>query len=161
MSEFGNFLGHTIRTSGITGKEMAARLGADPSQVSRWVRGGPGVNVETLAKIVMGVSEKPEVRAGLLEAYFRDQALPEMKAWVRVTAPGKKAQRMQEAAEGVHGVGSLGAALEEVIKRLATPTETVRALREVLEAMPGHKALEDLIQELAAFTRDALRDKAG
>jgi hypothetical protein len=56
----------------------------------------------------------------------------------------------------LYGNKSLGAQLEETIRRLATPTATVKAIREVLEAMPGHKSLEDLVQELAAFTRDAL-----
>lgn len=158
MSAFGNFLKAAIQNSGLSNKEMAARIGADPSQISGWVTGRrPGVNHETLAKIVVGVSDDPAVRAGLLEAYFRDQALPEMKDWVRVTAPGKKSHRLQEETEGTYGSKSLGAQLDEVIRRLATPTATVEALREVLEAMPGHKALEDLVQELAAFTRDALR----
>lgn len=155
MSEFGNFLGAAIKSSGASGKEMAARIGADPSQVSGWVTGKrPGVNPETLAKIVSGISDDPKVRAGLLEAYFRDQALPEMKEWVRVSAPTKKGSRVEEETYGRRPdeITELAATL----RRLALPTSVVQSLQEIVTAMPGHTSLQDLVEELAAFTRDAL-----
>jgi transcriptional regulator with XRE-family HTH domain len=159
MSEYGNFIKRVIERSGQPAYEFAARMGLDPTHLSAFIRGRRvGVNIETLAKMVQGISEDPAIRAGLLEAYFRDQALPEMREWVRVTPPSRKGKRLKEETEGTYGSKSLGAQLEETISRLATPTETVRALREVLEAMPGHKALEDLVQDLAAFTRDALSE---
>jgi transcriptional regulator with XRE-family HTH domain len=154
MSEFGNFLRDAIKASGNTNKEMAARIGADPSQISGWATGKrPGVNPETLAKIVNGISDDPTVRAGLLEAYFRDQALPEMKEWVRVTAPGRKARARED--EGRYGNDQI-AQLEKTLRRLALPTPVVESLQAIVTAMPGHTSLQDLVEELAAFTRDAL-----
>lgn len=156
MSEFGNYIKAVIDRGTQPGYEYAAQMGLDPSQLSGFIRGRrSGCNIETLAKMVQGISEDPAVRAGLLEAYFRDQALPEMKNWVHVSPPGKKGRVEEEAGYGrADEITDLAATL----RRLALPTPVVRSLQEIVTAMPGHTSLQDLVEELAAFTRDALAD---
>jgi transcriptional regulator with XRE-family HTH domain len=154
MSEYGNFIKGVIERSGQPAYEFAAKMGLDPTHLSAFIRGRRvGVNIETLAKMVQGISEEPAVRAGLLEAYFRDQALPEMKDWVLVIPPGKKG-RVQEEAE--YGSADEVAELAATLRRLALPTPVVRSLQQIVTAMPDHSSLQDLVEELAAFTRDAL-----
>jgi len=152
MSNLGNFLQAHLDQLHIPGYELAARMGIGPTHLSRFISGSSrGCNPETLAKMVAGISDDRTVQAGLLEAYFRDQALPEMREWVRVTPPG----RVREDA-GNGGTRDDVDRLCSLLRQLALPTDVVRALHAVASAMPDHTALQELVMDLAEFTKDAL-----
>jgi len=155
MSYLGNFLQTHIEKSGKTSREISALLSLDPSQLSGFVSGRrPSCNIETLGKMVSGISEDASVRAGLLEAYFKDQVPDsEMKSWVSVAPPFHTIEDPPN--YGLDEVEQLA----QMLRRLALPTSIIRAMMKITEAMPDHDALRDLVLDLGEFTEEALTPK--
>lgn len=152
MSNFGNFLEDAVKASGQTGREMSARMGIDPSQLSGFITGKrPSCNPETLAKIVSGVSDDHAVQAGLLQAYLRDQTLPEMREWVNVLPPNVLTDEPPK-----YGRDEIEL-IVFTLRRLALPKPIPRAILRIIQAMPGHEALQDLIIDLADFAEEVLK----
>lgn len=163
MSNLGNFLAAQIEKDGGTSRDMAARLGLDPSQLSGFVSGNrPSCNTSTLAKMVEGISDDPTVRCKLLEAYFRDQTAPEMRDWIHVDPHASTAATVLRETTGTYRTGFTPPPedpldqLIAVLRELAIPTAIIRALTIVIRAVPDHTALGDLLRELGEFTNDAL-----
>lgn len=155
MSEFGNYLRSVIKRSGKPAYEFAARMGVGDTHLSAFVRGRRvGVNSETLAKMVAGISDDPHVQAGLLEAYFKDLALPEMKDWVSVFPPSRLIETPP-----IYGPKDDAERIALLLRRLALPTAVVTALFKLIETMPDRDALQDLVIDLAEFAEDALQPK--
>lgn len=153
MSLLGNFIAEEIKRQKIEDGEMAAKLGLGKSHLSQIKRGiRPSLNDETLAKLVHHISDDPTVRAGVLQAFLRDRALPDMKDWINVSPPHGSG-RVKEETPAVYGDPIKK--VEQQLRALALPTKTVESLSTIIAALPSYDHLQELVNELASFTHDA------
>lgn len=84
------FLDRLIDQTGILPKELASRLGIVKSHLSHIFSGKRrSFNYETVAKMVAGVSEDPEIQGEFLKSYLLDQCTDENRALIHIQVAGK------------------------------------------------------------------------
>lgn len=158
MSAIGNFLTTELDRTSVTGIDLAARMGIDRTQFSRLLNGRvTSCNVETLAKMVQGVSEEPGVRAAFLQAYFRDQCLTRYKPWVSVDPEGPSSLLREEPARySAPRTPDPEAALLAELRALHLPHKVLEALMDIARFIPGRHKFRVVIEDLGNFARGEL-----
>lgn len=152
MSAIGNYLTRYLKQTGEYGYEVANRMAIPTSHFSGFKNGHiTNMNPETLAKMVIGISDDPTVRAGLLHAYFQDQTLPEFKPWIHVVPDTRHATTMQEDSPERDAPDDI-ARLAATLRVLHLPTHLITALQKLVVALPENAGIEAVILGLAELT---------
>lgn len=159
MSEFGNFIAAQTKAQKITGRDLAARMGIDSTHFSQFLNGRRvSCNVETLMKMALGVSSDDAVRAGLLEAYFRDQCLDRFKTWVSVDPQREGAASvLREAAPEPPYTPPI--VLQRTVAELRLSYKVVEALIAIARAVPGRHKFRAVVEDLGRFAQTDLLDR--
>lgn len=153
MSEFGTFLENHMDQQEITTVKLAADMGIDPTLISGFTNNRRlSCNVETLMKMVKGISQDEKVRAGLLEAYFRDQCLEAYKDWINVDpANGPDPRPIKRVMDGEdHALDDLVYELQ----LLRLPNAVLRALRDIARRVPEQPTFRVVVENMAELARE-------
>jgi hypothetical protein len=157
MSRLGNYVTAQIEREKAAGKpttakSMAHRMGIKGSMLSRFQNDpNRGLHPKTLAKMVRGISDDPEIQAGLLAAFLEDQLAagatltPEVSQLVFVQL-SKRATRTTE--EPDRRYGGQYERLSKVAAAAALDTRSLRAIETIIagcrDSVPFRRSVRDL-----------------
>jgi PAS domain S-box-containing protein len=166
MSAFGTFLENELERQKKSGGELAAAMGIDGSLLSGFINNRRrSCNVETLMKMVRGISPDENVQAALLEAYFRDQCLEKYKPWIKVDPESPYAATViQETPRSSNGDGAAGdpiGQLAATLRALRLPNPVVRSFADIAQYLPGKHKFRVVLEDLGKFAREELQRAPG
>ncbi len=132
MTHLGKFFERQKRENGITGKELGFRMHVDPTLISRAIkgeRGGEALEIDTIIRMIAGVSQKQRVKDELVQAILldiRDKCHGADKENILIVFAGEPTCRVQEESPRedrlsvLNKAASDGALSDNEIRKVAT-----------------------------------------
>ena len=76
-----------FKTSGISQKELAEKIGKDPARVSKWLRGDDNMTLRTMYMLARAIEFRPEIRLVPLSSLNQSNHFHDPQALYNATYP--------------------------------------------------------------------------